>query len=180
MMIKRDLKLSTKKRFLLLFIILVCFMVPMFSYTATNRTSPQIRENNKKLAESIKALTSGETHLNEIADFEWDYLYSFPAGTSIEEMMRLSGTSSKDGMISPSSSDQVNLLFVRVDATVASICGETNNLKYDFDFGVMTSRYVRIGHGDNPLLSVEVSDGIVTLRLPEGYEEAYREIAEAE
>ena len=30
------------------------------------------------------------------------------------------------------------------------------------------------------LLSVEVSDGIVTLRLPEGYEEAYREIAEAE
>ena len=94
-------KLTTKKRFLLLFIILVCFLVPMFSYTATNRTSPQIRENNKKLAESIKALVSGEKNLNDITDFEWDYLYSFPSNISKDEMVQITGTASSNGMIPP-------------------------------------------------------------------------------
>lgn len=163
-------KLTTKKRFLLLFIILVCFLVPMFSYTATNRTSPQIRENNKKLAESIRSLVSGQKNLNEIADFEWDDLYSFPAGTSVEDMMRLAGTSSENGLIAPTSEEQVNLLFVKDNEAVGSICGESANLKYDFDFGVMTSRYVHISHEDNPLLLVEVSGDMATLKLPEGYD----------
>ena len=162
-------KLTTKKRFLLLFIILVCFLVPMFSYTATNRTSPQIRENNKKLAESIKALVSGEKNLNDITDFEWDYLYSFPSNISKDEMVQITGTASSNGMIPPTSDTQVNLLFVKSDEVVASICGEKENLHYDFDFGILTSRYVRISHNDNPLLSVEVSEGIATLKLPDDF-----------
>lgn len=163
-------KLTEKKRFLLLFIILVCVLVPMFSYTATNRTSPQIRENNKKLASSIQSLVSGETHLNEIADFAWDDLYSFPADTSTDEMMRLAGTDSENGLISPATDTQVNLLFVKDGEAVASICGESENLHYDFDFKPLTSGYVRIRHDDNPLLLVDVSGGVVTLRLPDGYD----------
>lgn len=162
-------KITTKKRFLLLFIILVCFLVPMFSMTASNRTSPIIRENNKKLAESIKTLVSGEKSLNEIANFEWDYLYSFPANTSKDEMVHLSGVSSENGIIPPTSDTQVNLLFVKNGEVVGSICGESSHLKYDFQFGVLTSRYVCISHNDNPLLSVEVSGEIVTLSLPNGY-----------
>lgn len=162
-------KLTNKKRFLLLFIILVCFFVPMFSLTATNRTSPQIRENNKKLAESIKALVSGEKNLNDIANFEWDYLYSFPTNTSKDDIIRLTGVSSANGILPPTSDTQINLLFVKGNEVVGSICGEKDNLKYNFDFGVLTSRYVCISHNDNPLLSVEMSGEIVTLKLPDGY-----------
>ena len=163
-------KLSMKKRFLLLFILLACVLVPFVSYTATNRTSPLIRENNKKLAESIQNLPSGETHLNDVASFDWDYLYSFPADTSKEAIIEQTQVSSPDGILSPGTQDDVNLFFVKGDAIVASICGKSENLKYRLSLDAAPSRYVCISRQDNPPLTVERSGEIVTLKLPDGYD----------
>lgn len=97
--------------------------------------NPIVFFHNQELKHSITSIkddTKAVT-LNEIIPFEWDVAYTFSPYTSqaeIEEVIGFRSNSIQETI----SEGMVQLLFVKDNTVVASVCGYPDNIGYEVHF----------------------------------------------
>lgn len=119
--------------------------------------SPLVACHNYELKKSVLSV-SGETQvtLNEIVPFDWDIVYTFSPYTSRNEIEKIIGFSSHS-IRETVNEGMVQLLFVKGDSVVASVCGYADNLGYRITF----KDSVRFE--EKAVFAVDTNAGIVTL-----------------
>lgn len=104
----------------------------LFSYLMFG--SPVIAYHNYELQKSVTSIdTPNDVKLNEVVPFAWDIVYTFPPGTSKQEIENVIGFRSR-AIQESDSKDTVQLLFIQNNEIVASICGDASTLGFRIDF----------------------------------------------
>lgn len=95
--------------------------------------NPVVFVNNQKLKKAVVTITSTSVELNKLVPFEWDELYTFDPYTSKGEIEKTIGF--KSNSIKESVSEgMVQLLFIKDEKVVCSICNYPRNLGYEIRF----------------------------------------------
>lgn len=119
--------------------------------------NPAIAYRNYRLKNAILSVGSGEAvTLNDITPYKWDTVYTFEPYTSrqaIEEIIGFKSRYVKETV----SEGMVQLLFVKGDSVVASVCGYADNLGYQVEFNGA------IDYAEEAKFSVSKNEGIVAL-----------------
>lgn len=142
-----------KKKKLVSFIIAICLIVAL-TYMAIG--NPIVFVNNQKLKKAVTAVNSDNVKLNEIVPFKWDVVYTFEPYMSKEKIEDAIGFKS-NSIRETVSEGMVQLLFVKDQKVVSSVCGYSSNFGYSIDF------LERITYEDNATFSVERDSDIVKL-----------------
>ena len=124
--------------------------------------SSVVNENNSFFAKAVKGITTDEIALNDITAFDWDTVYTFPPYTSKESIEEIIGFES-NSIEETVSEGMTQLLFVKGQEVVCSICGYSNNLGYGFLFGAYSGDYLAIDKNDDATFAVSNSEGKVYL-----------------
>lgn len=97
---------------------------------------PMLRYHNIQLGKSMEQLRAKdgqEVSLNEVVPFSWDAVYTFAPYTSKQSMEERIGFSS-DAITETVNEGMTQLIFVKDEKVVASICGYSDNLGYTVEF----------------------------------------------
>lgn len=120
--------------------------------------NPVVAYHNHELGKAITSLNTRETTLNAVVPFEWDLVYTFAPYTSQSEIEELIGF--RSGSIRMAVNEgMVQLLFVKGDRVVASICGYDSSLGYDVNF---TDSVI---YDENTIFAVSRDSGITILTV---------------
>ena len=120
--------------------------------------NPVVAINNSKLKASITSISSERVELNDVAPFAWDAVYTFQPyadRSEIEETIGFKSNSIQETV----SEGMVQLLFVKGERVVASVCGHAGALGYRIEFPD------RIVAGEHAGFDVKTEDAIVVLTL---------------
>ena len=116
---------------------------------------PGIAINNRQLKKVFTAISDVEViTLDEVVPFEWDKVYTFTPYTSKEEIEKVIGFSSP-AITETVNEGMVQLIFVKEDKIVASVCGYSGSLGYSVQFEGM------ITYGAGTKFEVEYKDDII-------------------
>ncbi len=127
----------------------------------------KIMKNNRLLKKAVVAIAAKEVFLNEIVPFEWDCVYSFAPYAPKEEMERVIGLRSKH-IKETVSEGMVQLIFIKDDEVVCSICRYSDNLGYRISFYDGAGSYSKLCFEQNAVFRVEKEkDGVVGLYYKE-------------
>lgn len=118
---------------------------------------PIVRWNNHKLQSSITSLETGTVNWNDVVPFTWEAVYTFDPYTSVAEIEKTIGFSSRS-IQETVSEGMVQLLFVKDKRVVASVCGYSDQLGYSVDFEG------KILFEENARFTVTNEGGIVELK----------------
>lgn len=118
--------------------------------------NPIVFVNNQKLKQAVLAVDSNNILFNEVVPFEWDIVYTFEPYTSKEKIEGIIGFKS-NSIKETLSEGMVQLLFIKNNKVVSSVCGYSSNLGYRIYF------FNRIMYTDNAVFSVERNTDIVSL-----------------
>lgn len=136
-------------------IIVAIFLLLALGYSLIG--NPAIAYRNYKLKNAILSVGSVEAvTLNDITPYKWDTVYTFAPYTSrqaIEEIIGFKSRYVKETV----SEGMVQLLFVKGDSVVASVCGYADNLGYRVEFSGA------IDYTEEAKFSVSKNEGIVAL-----------------
>ena len=132
-------------------IVLVCtwFFDP-FSQISINRRS--FKKAVLSLSDDIK-----EVAFDDLASFDWDYVYSFDPYISEEEINNILGFNSGIDLKTMDENTE-NLIFVNDNEVICYIAGFSGKLKFAFDLGEINNRHVKISKSDQPIFFMKVSD----------------------
>lgn len=119
--------------------------------------NPVVQYNNYRLNQSVRKISETEVVLNEVVPFQWDTVYTFTPYTSREEIEEIIGFKS-NAIKETVNEGMVQLVFVREDAVVCSICGYADSLGYLIDFDD------KVEFEDNTVFEIDVQDEIVCLK----------------
>ncbi|MDR2783124.1 MAG: hypothetical protein LBB48_04690 [Treponema sp.] len=133
----------------------------MLCFTGCGKSSI-VSENNSAFTKAVEAITTDEVALNDITAFDWDTVYTFSPYTSKESIEEIIGFKSNN-IEETVSEGMTQLLFVKGEEVVCSICGYDSNLGYKFSFGAYNGNYIAVSNDDNASFAVNASDGIVYL-----------------
>lgn len=131
---------------------------------------PRIYANNKKLKESLTAISSDSIILEDVVPFEWTTVYTFDPYTSIDRIKKVTG--SKSPALKESVSEgMTHLVFMNRGSVAASVCAHPSGLGYSLSFsgGKYTyynyrdGGYSHIEYGDQTEFEITREDGIVRL-----------------
>ena len=131
---------------------------------------PRIYANNKKLKESLTAISSDSVILEDVVPFEWTTVYTFDPYTSIDRIKKVTG--SKSPALKESVSEgMTHLVFMNRGSVAASVCAHPSGLGYSLSFsgGKYTyydyrdGGYSHIEYGDQTEFEITREDGIVKL-----------------
>ena len=131
---------------------------------------PRIYVNNKKLKESLTAISSDSIILEDVVPFEWTTVYTFDPYTSIDRIKKVTG--SKSPALKESVSEgMTHLVFMNRGSVAASVCAHPSGLGYSLSFsgGKYTyynyrdGGYSHIEYGDQTEFEITREDGIVKL-----------------
>lgn len=116
---------------------------------------PGIAINNRQLKKVFTAISDVEViTLDEVVPFEWDKVYTFTPYTSKEEIEKVIGFSSP-AITETVNEGMVQLIFVKEDKIVASVCGYSGSLGYSVQFEGM------ITYGAGTKFEIEYKDDII-------------------
>lgn len=119
--------------------------------------NPVVAYHNHKLKLAITSIEDKETvTLNEVVPFHWNIVYTFDPYTSKEEIQKTIGFSS-NAIQESVSEEMVQLLFVRGETVVASVCGYANHLGYNIVFDGS------VRFEENAAFTVSTASGFVEL-----------------
>jgi hypothetical protein len=118
--------------------------------------NPIVFVNNQKLKHAVLAVDSHNILFNEIVPFEWDIVYTFEPYASKEKIEGIIGFKS-NSIKETASEGMVQLLFIKNNKVVCSVCDYSSNLGYRIDF------FNRIMYTDNAVFSVERDTDIIWL-----------------
>lgn len=107
------------------FIVLFAAMLLMNSFFMQNGKGQAVKESVLKLEEGI-------IELNELIPFEWDMLYTFEPGTSVQDMEEAMGIHSS--LLQEAEEGMVQLIFVSDHKVICCICGVPEKLGYTFSW----------------------------------------------
>ena len=94
---------------------------------------PRIYANNKKLKESLTAISSDSIILEDVVPFEWTTVYTFDPYTSIDRIKKVTG--SKSPALKESVSEgMTHLVFMNRGSVAASVCAHPSGLGYSLSF----------------------------------------------
>lgn len=139
-------------------LIMIVFM--MLGLTGCGTST--VDKNNSALNYAIKAINADKIALNDVVPFEWNMLYTFSPYMPKTEIQNIIGFSSND-IKETVSEGMTQLLFIKNDEVVCSICGYGENLGYSFSFGEYDENHLAISWDDNVTFTVNSSNGIVNL-----------------
>jgi len=131
---------------------------------------PRIYANNKKLKESLTAISSDSVILEDVVPFEWTTVYTFDPYTSIDRIKKVTG--SKSPALKESVSEgMTHFVFMNRGSVAASVCAHPSGLGYSLSFsgGKYTyydyrdGGYSHIEYGDQTEFDITREDGIVRL-----------------
>lgn len=88
----------------------------------------------KKMKELSVMASGEEIKLTDITPFEWETVYSFDPYTTKADMEKALGFESRH-LKETTSEGMVQLVFVKTNEVVCSICGSRDNLGYSVDLG---------------------------------------------
>lgn len=117
---------------------------------------PIVRWNNHKLQKAVQSLEADVVNWNDVVPFDWETVYTFDPYTTIEEIEKTIGFSSRS-IQETVNEGMVQLLFVKDKRVVASVCGYPDQLGYAVSF------QDKIEYTDAAQFIVTVQDGIVLL-----------------
>lgn len=120
--------------------------------------NPEILYNNSKFNKAMSSNKENEIVLNEIVPFKWDKLYTFAPYTNKEDIENTIGF--KSSYIRESvNDDMMQIVFVRGNKVVCSICDSISELGYTLQFDKT------IKYDDNVKMTVENEDGVKSLKI---------------
>ncbi len=119
------------KRWVLLALILILLGTAISGLTASWRMRRDFSSHVKELA-SLEEGT--KVQLGDLTPFEWDYVYSFDPYTSREEMANVLGFEGP-GLEETVSENMIQLIFVKNDSQVFTLCGYPESLGYSISLG---------------------------------------------
>ncbi len=141
----------------ILVVLMVAIVIVMgnpFSETASNQRS--FKKQVSHIGEAA------QMSLNDVTTFEWDKVYSFVPYTSKDEIAKIIGFNSNE-IQETVNEGMEQLLFVKDNRVVFSICGYASNLKFSVHLGEYEGRYICLYRLDNPLFDLSRSSDIITL-----------------
>jgi hypothetical protein len=115
-----------------------------------------VNENNDTFSNAVKAITSDEVVLSDLATFEWDTMYNFVHFTPKKDIEKVIGFSSKD-IKETYNEGHTQLIFVKDNKVVCSIWGYSNNLGYFVSFRRYDGEYLAIQNDEIALFTVDYS-----------------------
>lgn len=121
-----------------------------------------VDKNNASFKEAVRAINTDEILLKDIVPFEWDIMYNFTPYTSREKIEEIIGFHSDD-IIETVNEGMTQLLFVKDNQVVSSICGFSSHLGYSLFFGGYEGDYISISSSDNAVFTVSSFKGVVNL-----------------
>jgi hypothetical protein len=146
---------AMKKSFAL---IMIALMMLAFAGCGTST----VDKNNSAFNDAIKSVNADKIALNDVVPFEWDTLYTFAPYMPKAEIQEIIGFSSDD-IKETVSEGMTQLLFIKNDEIVCSICGYGENLGYSFSFGTYEENHLAISWDDDVIFTVNNSNDIVNL-----------------
>ncbi len=129
-----------------------------------NSTMKKIEDSFRK---SIEKIESSQVEIQDLTDFEWDYLYTFSPYTSTDQIEEIIGFKSAYIMDNMINEGITYLLFVKDNTVVANIQGYADSLGYSINFGCYDN-YLCIDSSEKCTFSVTNEDDVKYLEyLPE-------------
>lgn len=96
-------------------------------------SNSEIGRNNEKLKQAVLSTNSSTVTLNEIVPFEWDVVYTFSPYTSKEDIEAIVGIKS-NAIQQTVNEGMVQLIFVKDQKIISSVCGYSDSLGYSISF----------------------------------------------
>lgn len=147
-------KIMKKRKLVLLLIILVLLSVGLLT-----AYKPRITVNNIKLKKALTGVSDVErVSLDEVVPFKWDKVYTFAPYTSKEEIEETIGLSSS-AITETVNEGMVQLIFVKGDKIVASVCGYAESLGYSVQFEDV------VEYGEGTKFEVEYADNVIRFNV---------------
>lgn len=114
-----------------------------------------IKENEAIFSHAVQAVTSDKVALNDLADFEWDTMYSFAPYLPKESIEEIIGFES-DAIEVTVNEGMTQLLFVQGEKVVCCIYGYSSNLGYGvlFETQYNDEPFIAIRHDETALFTV--------------------------
>ena len=131
-------------------------------FTDKTASKPEIDSNNEKFRQAVLSINSDTVTLNEIVPFEWEAVYTFPPYTSKEEIESIVGIKSS-AIQQTANEGMVQLIFVKGQEIVSSVCGYSDSLGYSISFLEDGENYGLILKAEKAEFSVERDNNIVKL-----------------
>lgn len=123
----------------------------------------EIDRNNEKLKQAILSIDSSTVTLNEIVPFDWDIVYTFSPYTSKEDIEAVVGIKSH-AIQQTVNEGMVQLIFIKGQEVVSSVCGYSENLGYSISFlEDNLGDYYSIHFAERAEFSVERNNNIIEL-----------------
>lgn len=143
--------------------LVVLLAAALFFFLATQQN--QITKNNAALQQALTTTTPGESiNLAQVVPFQWDAVYTFAPYLSTADMERILGISHTD-LPTTVNEGMVQLVFVKDDKVVASVCDYSENIGYAVNIPLEGKEFAHISIQDTAIFSVTKADGIPTLTL---------------
>ncbi|MDF2546164.1 MAG: lipoprotein [Anaerosolibacter sp.] len=148
-----------KKKIIILGLVAIAIVIALIVAVIGN---PIVYHNNQKLKESVLSLELGSVSLNNVVPFDWDAVYTFDPYTSKSEIEDVLGFESSD-IKETVNEGMVQLIFVRDQKIVSSVCGYAYRLGYDIHLTTGSSNYQKISYDDKAMFTVERKLDIIWL-----------------
>ena len=134
----------------------VVFLIAiLFCFTGCSNSS-EVNENSNAFTDAVKAITSDEITLNDLATFEWDTMYNFTPFTPKERIEEVIGFSSNE-IKQVFNEGHTQQIFVKDNEVVCSIWGYGSNLGYFISFRRYEGEYLAIKSDELALFTVDNS-----------------------
>lgn len=114
-----------------------------------------ITVNNIKLKKALTGVSNVEwVTLDEVVPFKWEKVYTFTPYTSKEEIEEVIGFSSSS-ITETINEGMVQLIFVKEDKIISSVCGYAGSLGYSVHFEDV------VEYGEETQFAVEYADDVI-------------------
>jgi len=155
-----------KRKRIIILVSTIAIIAALFAVAFAVIGNPVVLNNNHKLKEAITSVDAESVILSEIVPFDWDFVYTFDPYLPKSEMEKILGFQS-NSLRETVSEGMVQLVFVKGSTVVSSVCGYGNSLGYTIYFATGDENFSKIASTDEPVFSVERTDGIIRLSYVE-------------